>query len=354
MRLLITGATGFIGSHLALAARMQGHRLIATGQTNNEQEEQRRRYLETSGIATLIGGLQNPEFALKAVDGCDAVIHLAAAQHEVAVPDDYFYVANVDATRVLLDACVEARVKRVLCGSTVGVYGQATTSALNEQSAPQPSNIYEMTKLAGEAVVKSYADRLETTIVRISETYGPGDVRLLKLFRAADRGWFVLIGRGSNLRQPIYVTDLVRGLLRAVQHPAAIGQTFIFAGPSVITTREMLAAIAAALGRRGATVRIPMYPLMAAALILELVCALLRIQPPLHRRRLDFFRKSFWFSTDKAKALLGFEPTTPFAMGARDTAASYRSAGLLRSQAAASAQPTPPVSQIRHGAWPNH
>jgi dihydroflavonol-4-reductase len=336
MKLLITGATGLIGSHLAGAARLQGHRVVAAGLTNNPLEQQRRRSLESSGIPVLVGELQDLEFARKAVKGCDAVIHLAAAQHEAGVPDDYFYRANVDATRVLLDACVEAGVKRFLYGSTIGVYGQSAAAALDEQSALQPSNIYETTKLAAEAVTKSYASQLETTIVRISETYGPGDGRLLKLFRAEARGWLVLIGPGANLRQPIHVVDLVRGLLCAVRHPAAIGQTFVFAGPSAITTREMIADIAAALGRSGRTVRIPMFPILVAASICEFVCKQLRIQPPLHRRRLDFFRKSLWFSIDKAKTLLDFEPTTPFSAGARDTAASYRSAGWVRSPASRS------------------
>lgn len=333
MKLLITGATGLIGSHLAGAARLQGHRVIATGLTNNSLEEQRRRSLESSGIPVLIGELQDPEFARKAAAGCDAIIHLAAAQHEAGVPDDYFYRVNVDATRVLLDACVEAGVKRFLYGSTIGVYGQGSTAALDEESPLQPSNIYETTKLAAESLVKSYARRIETTIARISETYGPGDGRLLKLFKAADRGLFVLIGTGSNLRQPIYVTDLSRGLLCAVQHPAAISQTFILAGPSAITTREMIADVARALGRGGATLRIPMYPVLLAALTCEFICKLLRVQPPLHRRRLDFFRKSLWFSIDKAQTWLDFEPTTPFSAGARDTLASYRSAGWVRSSA---------------------
>lgn len=335
MKLLITGATGLIGSHLAGAARLQGHRVVAAGMTNNTLEHQRRRSLESAGIPVLVGELQDLAFARKAVKGCDAVIHLAAAQHEAGVPDDYFHRANVDATRVLLDACVEAGVKRFLYGSTIGVYGQAGTSALDEQSALHPSNIYETTKLAAEAVTKSYANRLETTIVRISETYGPGDGRLLKLFRAEARGWLVLIGAGANLRQPIHVVDLVRGLLCAIQHPAAVGQTFIFAGPSAITTREMIENIAAALGRSGRTVRIPMFPFLVAASICEFVCTRLHIQPPLHRRRLDFFRKSSWFCIDKAKTLLDFEPTTPFSAGARDTAASYRSAGWVRSSRSA-------------------
>lgn len=333
MKLLITGATGLIGSHLAGAARLQGHRVIAAGMINNRLEQQRRRSLESSGIPLLIGDLQDPEFARKAVAGCDGVMHLAAAQHEAGVPDDYFHRVNVDATRVLLDACVQAGVKRFLYGSTIGVYGQGGAAPLDEQSALHPSNIYETTKLAAEAVVKSYAARLETTIIRISETYGPGDRRLLKLFKAADRGWFVLIGDGANLRQPIHVTDLVRGLLCAVQHPAAIGQTFILAGPSAITTKETIAEVAAALGRSGTTLRMPMFACVLAALLCEFVCKPLRIQPPLHRRRLDFFRKSLWFSIDKAKALLDFEPTTPFSAGARDTAASYRSAGWVRSPA---------------------
>jgi nucleoside-diphosphate-sugar epimerase len=180
-----------------------------------------------------------------------------------------------------------------------------------------------------EGIVRGHADALETSIVRISETYGPGDFRLLKLFRAIDKGAFMMIGDGENRRQIMHVADLVRGLLIASQHPGAVGQTFVLPGHEVMTTREMVAGIAAALGKRPPRLRLPLWPFVAAAVAFEATCRPLGIQPPLHRRRLDFFRKTFVFSTRKAETLLGFVPQVSFVEGARQTASWYRSQGLL-------------------------
>ena len=90
---------------------------------------------------------------------------------------------------------------------------------MDENTPPRPLNVYGRSKLAAEEVVKSYRAALPTSIVRISETYGPGDFRLLKLFRALDRGRFLIIGSGLNQRQAIHVRDLVQGLLLAATIP---------------------------------------------------------------------------------------------------------------------------------------
>jgi len=178
-------------------------------------------------------------------------------------------------------------------------------------------------------VVTAHSSQIETCIGRISETYGPGDFRLLKLFRAVDRGKFVMIGSGENVRQVIYVDDLAAGLLLAARHPAAVGQTFVFAGAEVMTTNSMVAQIAAAVQRRPPSMRIPVWPFRAAAAILESTLKPLGIQPPLTQRRLDFFTKSFLFSTAKYRQVLGFTPRVGFAEGAAATADWYRKQGYL-------------------------
>jgi dihydroflavonol-4-reductase len=165
--------------------------------------------------------------------------------------------------------------------------------------------------------------------VRISETYGPGDFRLLKLFRAIDRGKFLMIGSGENRRQVMFVSDLVRALLLASEHPAASGEVFVMPGDEVLTTRQMVDVIAEVLGRRVPRARLPMWPFLAAAAVFEATFKPLGINPPLHRRRLDFFRKSFVFSTDKARRVLGFAPQVLFLEGARQTAEWYRAGGYL-------------------------
>jgi dihydroflavonol-4-reductase len=329
MKLLITGGTGFIGSRLALAAAALGHELVVAGQLNTEAERVRSEELAAAGIGIEQGPLQDLGFARRVAEGCQAVIHLAAAQHEANVADDYFYDVNVNGTKTLLEAGRAAGVKRFVYGSTIGVYGEYRGQPLDENTPPHPMNIYGRSKLRAEETVASYRDALETSIIRISETYGPGDFRLLKLFKALDRGRFFIIGAGLNQRQAIHVADLVRGLLLAASSPAAVGETFVMAGRETMTTRELVERVAQALGRRAPRWRAPMWPFMAAALVFEGTLKPLGIQPPLHRRRLDFFRKSFVFSSTKAQRLLDFTPAVPFAAGALETANWYREKGYL-------------------------
>jgi nucleoside-diphosphate-sugar epimerase len=329
MKIVVTGATGFIGCRLAQILTELNHAVVATGRTANRVEIERRGRLEKLGIPVIEGSLLTPGFAAGLVEESAAVIHLAAAQHEGNVPDSYFREINVEGTRALIDAAVNAGVHRFVYGSTIGIYGSARNGELDENSPPRPENIYGQTKYEAEQLVLRYASQLQVCIARISETFGPGDFRLLKLFRAIDRGAFPMLGSGTNLRQVIYVDDLARGLLSAAEHPAAAGQTFVFAGNEVMTTSSMVTQIAAALGKKPSRLRIPVWPFRWAAAVCETLFRPLGIQPPLTQRRLDFFTKSFVFSTAKYTSLLGFSPGTRFSDGAAITAKWYRENGLL-------------------------
>ena len=335
MRLLITGATGFIGSRLALHARRNGIDVLATGRAEIDIERERLAELRAADVPVETGTLHDVGFVRRLVRDRTIVIHLAAAQHESNMPAAYFRSVNVDVVRQLLDECRAGAIRRFVYGSTMGVYGDASAQQqLDEQSDVRPENPYQETKLEAEALVRAREYEFDTSIVRIAETYGPGDGRLLKLFRAIDRGQFFMIGPGTNRRQCIHVNDLVRGLMLAAEHPAAVGETFIMAGREVMTTNEMVERIAIALDRKPPRMHLPLWPFLAAASVMEATLQPLRIHPPLHRRRLDFFRKSFVFSTVKAQRLLGFTPEIDFQSGAADTARWYRSRGLLTSRAA--------------------
>lgn len=329
MKILVTGGTGFIGSRLALEARRQGHAVTVAGQLNSDAERARAQELQRDAIAIEHGPLQDPAHAQRIAERCEAVIHLAAAQHEANVPESYFFDVNVGGTRTLIDACERAGVRRFVYGSTIGVYGESAGEPLDEQSPTHPTNPYGRSKLEAERLINGYGGSIERSIVRISETYGPGDFRLLKLFRAIARGRFFMIGSGLNQRQPIHVSDLVRGLLLAASHPAAVGETFVMAGEERLTTREFVSQIAGVLERPPPRWRLPMWPFLWTAVMMEGTLAPLGIQPPLHRRRLDFFRKSFLFSTARARARLEFTPSIPFREGAVDAAGWYRAHGYL-------------------------
>ncbi|MBN1236878.1 MAG: NAD(P)-dependent oxidoreductase [Gammaproteobacteria bacterium] len=328
MRALVTGATGFIGARLAEKLAADGHEVIAFGAENTPIETARRSRLEEQGIRIEIGRLEDAALLARLAGEADTIFHLAAAQHESNVPDEYFRSVNVGGTRKLVEAANSAGVSRFVYGSTIGVYGRAVNGRLDESSETRPENVYGRTKLEAEGVVRSTAV-VPWTIVRISETYGPGDGRLIKLFRAVNDGVVPIIGDGGNEHHPVYVDDLVAGLVLAAESPGAVGETIVLAGSEVVTTRGMIEAVAEALGKPLRSVRLPLTPLLLAAVVCETGCRPLGVSPPWHRRRLDFFVKRFAFSQDKAQRLLGYRPSVPFRQGARETADWYRRNGDL-------------------------
>src|SRR5581483_6942942 len=141
------------------------------------------------------------------------------------------------------------------------------------------------------------------------------------------KGRFPILGNGENLHQLIYVDDLCRGLLAACTVPAANRETVVLAGAEKITTNEMVSAVSEAVASGKRAMRAPLWPFLLAAMVFESTFSPLGLKPPLHRRRLDFFRKSFSFSNEKAERVLGFRPQVSFREGARRTAEWYQANG---------------------------
>ena len=329
MRIFLTGGSGFIGSRLAPLALQSGHSVTVVTPINTPAEQARCDALGKAGIKVVIAPLEDSAVIARELQGHDVVIHLAAAQHEAQAPESHFHRVNVEGTRSLLDLAAKAGVRRFVHGSTIGVYGSAAAGSLDEQSPLAPDNPYGRTKAAAEKVVSQLESPLEWVIVRISETYGPGDMRLLKLFRGIRKGRYLTVGDGENLHQLIYVDDLSRGLLAACTAPAALKQTLILAGSEQITTNEMVSAISEAVGNNKRILHAPLWPFVLAAGVFESTFSPLGLKPPLHRRRLDFFRKSFSFSTARAERTLDFRPEVGFRAGARKTAEWYQTNGYL-------------------------
>ncbi|MEM7127362.1 MAG: class I SAM-dependent methyltransferase [Chloroflexota bacterium] len=335
MQILITGGTGFIGSRLALRLLEEGHSVRVLAQANNEAESQNRSLLEREGAEMILASITDRSRVGEAVQGVEFVFHLAAAQHEANVPDQLFYDVNVGGTLNLLEACVEAGVQRFIHGSTIGVYGDGESHSLEkpitEGSPTAPSNIYGTTKLEGERLVLSYLDRLSVVVIRISEVYGPGDQRLAKLFRGIQKGFFFKIGPGQNLHHLIYIDDLLDGFWLAATQEQGIGETYVLSGPDPLTTDEMIETVAAGLNVVLPPARAPLALFNGAAVIMETLFKPTGIQPPLHRRRMDFFQKSFVLSSEKAATELGFRPQYRFEDGVAKTVAWYTEQGLLAS-----------------------
>jgi nucleoside-diphosphate-sugar epimerase len=328
MKVLITGGTGFIGSRLALRCAAAGHQVRVLGQENTLAEAANSKLLKTKGAEVVLASVNDSNIR-DWLNGFEVVFHLAATQHEMNVPDRRFWDVNVEGTINILNASTKVGVDRFVHGSTIGVYGAALEGMLDESSATKPDNIYGITKLEGEKAVLSSGKDLPVTVVRISETYGPGDRRLLKLFKAINKKAFFMVGHGTNRHHLIYIDDLCEGLLRAATAPKAKGETFVLSGKDIVTSNEMVAIIADTLGTTTWRFHAPLSPFVALATLMEKTLRPLNVQPPLHRRRLDFFKKSFAFSQEKVRNVLEFKPCVSFRDGVNETTGWYRQMGYL-------------------------
>jgi dihydroflavonol-4-reductase len=326
-RVLVTGANGFIGSHLVESQLRQGWRVRAL----DLRRDQLDRLGSASQLEIVQGDVGDARLVAELMAGVDVVYHLASAHLDVRQADAHYRHVNVQATVDLLEAAHRAGVKRVVHCSSVGVMGTLQELPADERTPCRPTHIYEQTKLEGEQEALRLAARtgLPVVVARPAWVYGPRCPRTAKLFRTAGRGRFVIFGNGRTLRQPIYVSDLVRGLERCATHGDP-GQVYIIAGAQVVTVEELVRSVAAVLGVRLRAIHLPLWFGSLAGLGLEALFKPLGKQPPFSRRSFDFFSKHNAYRVDKAEREVGIRPQVDLCSGLKETAAwlEVGSAGL--------------------------
>ncbi len=331
MKLLVTGGTGFIGSHLAEEARRRAAEVVVLGLTDRPEEVANVEALRRQGVEVLPGSITDPELCGRAMRGVTHVFHLAVAMREGGKRDEFFERVNLNGTRHLLEAAAEARVARFVFCSTIGIYGHRAQGVTREDSPLAPGNVYERTKVAAERLVREFGRgrALPLVILRPADVYGPRDRRLLKLFRGVSRGRFPLFGPGTGRRHLVYVDDVVTAFFRASERDEALGEALILAGPRVCTLRELIRLVQEATGSRRYGVRLPLAPMLVTAAVVEDLCRKLGLDPPIYRRRMDFFWSDSEFDTSRARRVLDWVPRVDLPDGVGRTAESYRAAGLL-------------------------
>jgi nucleoside-diphosphate-sugar epimerase len=321
---LVTGATGFTGSHLVRALVADGERVRVLVRSSARARESL-----PSEVELLEGDLAAPATAALAMRGVRTAYHLAAVYREARHDAAEYQRVNVEASRRLLDAAVACGVGRFVHCSTVGVLGHIATPPGDERTPYGPGDVYQESKCQGERLALSYRDRLPLAVARPTAIYGPGDTRLLKMFRMVARRRFPLIGGGENYYHMVYVDDLVRGLRLLGTHPAAAGEIFVLGGERYLKLRELTALIAQAAGVPAPRLRLPARPFQIAGSICERLCVPLGIEPPIHRRRIDFYTKSRAFTIEKARRLLGYRPEVDLEQGIRKTLDWYVAQGYI-------------------------
>lgn len=326
MEILITGGNGFLGRHLILALQQRGDRPRAlvspTGQTT---------WLEERGVPIFRGDLRDPDQLHAPLRGVEGVIHLAAMIGVWRSMDDY-YAVNVRGTEHLCRAALAEGVRRFIHVSTFTVYnltGRPVTEADPLAPLEEP---YSRTKADGDLLVQRLIaqERLPAVIIRPGALFGPGDrLNFGRIVQRVQTGKAIIVGSGRNALPLVYVSDMVQGLLLALDREQALGQVYNIGNDQPLTQGAFLAAIAAELGVAPPRRHVPYAALYGAAAVAERLATWSgqRIPPVVTRHGVKLYGANGHLSIRKAREELGYEPQVSVREGVRLTAAWYQQEG---------------------------
>ncbi len=329
---LITGATGFIGGHLAERLVDEGYPVRCLIRASSDTSR-----LEELGVQLAAGDLADADSLARAVHGAHNVFHCAALVTDWATTEEIKR-TNVEGTRKLLDASVGASVGRFIHFSTTDVYGYPDGAEIDEsRTTTRFCNWYAQTKLEAEAEVRRVesANSLDAVILRPATVYGPGSTEVIgEIARAIRGGHMLLIDRGRAVAGLCYVENLIDAAVLALRHEAAPGRAFNVSDGLPITWRQLSDDLSEGLGASNVRWSLPYWIAHSIGFALEHGYRLLRratgmsASPLLSRQAVQVLGRNQDFSNRKLRETLGWEPRVGYATGLEATLAWLRTEHL--------------------------
>jgi len=320
-KVLVTGAAGFVGSHLVRRLLERGQRVVCLVRPGESLHR-----LDGLSVERVEGDLTRPDGLDACLEGVDTVYHLAAVLG--GVPEEYFHRINCGGTRTLVERILRKGrpLQRFLFVSSIAAVGPSGRGRTNSEQTPcQPVSAYGASKMAAEQYLLGL-EELPVTVVRLPLVYGPGsDGGLFVFFKMLNRRLKLKFGEGET--NVAYVGDVAEGLIRAAQSPRTVGKTYILGEENPYRSSEIMRAITGVLGKRAVPIPMPYGLLYGVALLLEGVARVQRTVPVLTRDELrGYLGHRYWrFDTSRAVRDFGYVSQTPLREGVARTADWYRS-----------------------------
>lgn len=325
-KVLVTGANGFVGSHLVEALLTQDYQVRCLVRRTSDLT-----FIRSLPVEWAYGDVGHGERLEAACTGVDAVCHLAGATK--ARDRETFFRVNAEGTRNLLAACqqVAPHLQRFIYVSSMAAAGPSPDRRpIDESCPPCPRTYYGESKLRGEQFCHEYAERLPVVILRPTAIYGPRERDILFYFQTVNRGIRLLLGQGERRACLIFVHDLVALILRTLQDERAVGEIYFVAEGRDYDWQEISTLIASALGKRTLRIVVPEGLLPIIATVAEFQARLTGQPALLNSQKLIELRQRYLVcSAEKARRELGFEAQYDLATGIRLTAQWYRENGWL-------------------------
>lgn len=325
---LVTGATGFTGQALCRKLAKVGARIRAIARKSSDISA-----LDDVEIEWVRGNVFDKDVLATAAENINYIFHVAAAFNEEMESEEDFRKVHVYSTQILAKLVTgKPEFKRFLHVSTVGVHGHVEIERADENYRFSAGDAYQRTKLEAEVWLTQYSVKsgLPYTVIRPGPIYGPGDKRLLKLFKMAKMGFVLMLGKGKGMFHLVHIDDLTNIFLLAASKEKALGEVFIAVSDDApISIIEMGKMIGKHIGNRTRTIRLPLWPFYLAADISSVVFPRLGMKPPIYRRRVDFYTKDRKFDNHKVRELLGYTSKMDNESGLEQTVRWYQEQGLI-------------------------
>lgn len=325
MNVLMTGATGFIGSHLIERLLCEGYRVKALVRPETDSS-----WLAARDVEVVRGDVRDAHAVDRAAKGSHIIYHLAARTSHGNQPVTETYPVNIEGTANVARAALKAGVARFVLASTTGVYGPVKNRSISESTEVRPYSAYTVSKVQAERLVLSHhaSHSLPVVVARMTSVFGTGYKSWLGLFQAIAAGRFRMIGSGNNYRHPAEVSDIIEGLFLCGTVKGIEGKTYILAGNEPIRLHDMIQTIREELAAPTLPRPLPAWPLRLYKHFNEAfrICGGERL-PKFDRVR--FFLTDEIFDLSRARRDLAYAPKVGLKEAIHRTAEWYRQQGYL-------------------------